>query len=176
MDSRKLRDAESNRRLILRVLDELDIETLHRRGDQVARLDGYPAGSIGGGGGGPSVLARNEAGDWERVSVTGTELAALSGLEPDPVGRWIADVFALLEAMASAAMGIEGRAESVAKCHEKLNQAAGAGTCEVCSVYCSGAEHDRLRSGYCPKDFMAWTRAGRPDRAAFKQLRRQVAS
>jgi hypothetical protein len=171
VDSRKLRDAEAHRRMVLEVLGALDLEVLHRRGDQVARMDGYPAGASDGPGSGPSIMVRNELGDLERVSVTGTEVAALSRPEPDPVGRWIADVFALLDLMASTAQGIRGRAESVARCHEKVNQAAGAGVCEVCARYCSGAEHDRLRSGYCPADHMAWKRAGRPDRSVFKRER-----
>lgn len=176
MDDRKLHAAIANRRLVLKILSSLDVATLHRRGDQVARMDGYPNGTTDGGGTGPSALVRNEAGELERVWLTGTEAAAATKPAPDPVGRWIAEVFALLELLASTAREIDGRSKSITKSHAEMTQAAGIGVCEVCSHLCVGTDEDRLRSGYCPKDFTAWTRAGRPDRGDFKRLRQQQVS
>jgi len=45
---------------------------------------------------------------------------------------------------------------------------AGAGACQACDNWCSGAENDRLRAGYCPAHYHQWRRAGQPDRHAFE--------
>ena len=46
-------------------------------------------------------------------------------------------------------------------------------TCGACSVVVTGAGNDRLRAGYCAACNMAWTRAGRPDRARWEIERRR---
>lgn len=40
--------------------------------------------------------------------------------------------------------------------------------CEACRREVAGTEHDRLRSGYCSKDYSAWIRAGKPPRLQFE--------
>lgn len=46
--------------------------------------------------------------------------------------------------------------------------------CRACGKTVSGLGEDRLRSGYCPKDYQAWIRAGRPDRRAFELGQREA--
>lgn len=50
----------------------------------------------------------------------------------------------------------------------KAGREATSEPCRACGKTVSGLGEDRLRSGYCPKDYQAWTRAGRPDRRAFE--------
>ena len=55
----------------------------------------------------------------------------------------------------------------------KTSTQAGSGDCMACGRFCSGADLDRLRGGYCNGCRMAWERAGRPDRVAFQRARPQ---
>lgn len=48
----------------------------------------------------------------------------------------------------------------------------GQGMCQACTTrFCSGAENDRLKAGYCPACYTAWRTQGGGDRAQFEQTR-----
>lgn len=100
---RMLADRDTLRRLVTKLTDQT-LEDLHRRGAQVAGHDGYPPGGGESGGSGPG---------------RPTEMAALAlvdgATERDNVGRWIAEVAALLDHLAGAAVDVEGRLGLLAK-------------------------------------------------------------
>ena len=48
----------------------------------------------------------------------------------------------------------------------------GSGTCAACDRWVPGTDADRIRAGYCPADYAAWLRAGKPDRARFERHQR----
>lgn len=141
-------------------LTDSRIEELYRRALHEAR-DGYPASTRG-------AEAHGRGGHTDP-----TGFYALGSDPPDVVGRWLTEGFAMLNEAAGIATGIKGRfEESLRAPASDSEKRTGAGDCQACGEYCSGAEIDRLRSFYCPSCNMAWTRAGRPDRAEFERERR----
>lgn len=65
-----------------------------------------------------------------------------------------------------------GRAATPHTLAPERKPSAGAGQCQGCPKWVSGAANDRLRSGYCDACRKKWDRAGRPDRATFARDQR----
>jgi hypothetical protein len=83
-------------------------------------------------------------------------------------------------------------AHAVLVIHELVNfteknqgRQAGGGDCQACGTFCSGADNDRLRGGYCNKCYTAWIRTGqdahgktipngRMDRFTFERMRKEA--
>jgi hypothetical protein len=48
------------------------------------------------------------------------------------------------------------------------DQRPGVGQCAACGVWVSGVDPDRLKAGYCQRDYQRWVREDRPDRVEFQ--------
>lgn len=135
------------------------IRELHRRCEHKAR-DGYAASVRGGSSRGPDVP------DPVLAYVTADD-------PPDLVMRWVTEGMAGLNESAGALSAVVGSFENALRVEaENKGRQASGGTCQACGAWHSGAEEDRLKSGYGPDCYMAWTRAGRPDRLRFENERR----
>lgn len=166
MSERDLDLAKKHRDTLLEVAKRLNnryLEELERRGWQVADLDGYRGNTRPGIG---------SAGGSEDTPV---ERAALGNDPKDSTGANIRTLFHLLEEAAGHAQGVNGKIDWLENNDSSVNRERhliGAGDCAACGTYASGDLNDRLRAGYCPACNMAWTRAGRPDRATWNETRR----
>lgn len=104
----------------------------------------------------------------------GGELAAAladgAPTEPDPVPAEVARCLAELEEGTRLLVRAERRLERLRR-NPKAGRETTSEPCRLCGSTPSGLGEDRLRSGYCPKDYQAWVRAGRPDRLGFERAR-----
>lgn len=88
-------------------------------------------------------------------------------LESDPVYAAVKSMAANLRAMADLAVSIEQSARFVLEVKERAKESQVV-QCEACGREVAGTANDRLRSGYCTKDYMRWLRAGKPYRMSFE--------
>jgi hypothetical protein len=107
--------------------------------------------------------------------------------QSDPVGELVvadwaeanvvpAEVARCYDELVEGARLIRRAARRLERLHRnpKTGRASTSDPCRACGKTVSGLGEDRLRSGYCPADYQAWVRRGRPDRRAFELERREA--
>lgn len=178
--------AKRHRAAILRVIERLDdskIEELCQRGRFPASplRSGPSIGSVGEhsdptlatvvqhGGGGEDEEGNQRPDDWRDY--------------PDPAGRALDEILGALAEAAGVLCGENGAERKIAYVEAvpidreaRAKELPGAGDCNACGKFCSGARSDRIVSGYCDPCLRAWIRAGRSDRAEFERKRRESAA
>jgi len=99
----------------------------------------------------------------------------------DPVGDDTAKIVIWVTVMATSSRNVRTKLDNVLLGHERQAALkALAGYCQGCEKLVSGEgadpttgkKADRLEAGYCHTCFVAWGRAGRPERHAFNLTRR----
>lgn len=168
-------------------LDELEEQLLSlfaRATGPGPEIDGY--GSMHGAAdsvtGQATVLVEDEWGQVHAVAVTRVEatMFALDARERRPVADVVLSVaekaYVDLLAIDQAYMNLRAKLDLARRLSSPLSRSetGGAGTCQACERDVTGSAVDRLKSGYCPACYIAWGRAGRPDRAQFAAGRRKV--
>jgi hypothetical protein len=88
-------------------------------------------------------------------------------LETDPVFQAVKKMAQCLREMADLARRVEHHARFVLETKER-NKEAEIVHCAACLREVANTPNDRLRSGYCPMDYMRWLRAGKPYRLTFE--------
>lgn len=117
-------------------------------------------------------LAILERLDDEAVLAIALALPADSSAEHDPVCAAAADVVGLFGQVSRLTKIVDDqRSYIMATGSDKRGRISSLGSCAACSrdVACTPA--DRLKAGYCSACYMAWARAGRPDRLEFARDR-----
>jgi hypothetical protein len=97
-------------------------------------------------------------------------------LNEDPTVDWHKKLTRLAKASSDAAYELEVIVTLLglpSNSDPKDELRTGQGDCAACNSFCSGADGDRLKGGYCESCYKAWSRAGRPDRQEFQRFRRQ---
>ena len=87
--------------------------------------------------------------------------------ENDPVFAAVKKMAQCLREMADLAITVENQARFVLEAKERAKESKIA-YCGACGREVAGTSNDRLRSGYCGRDYMAWLRAGKPYRMTFE--------
>lgn len=168
-DPRYLKLLRDDLRKDLTEFTDATIDDLCRRANVGAGRDGYSGGGDGG---------RHSKGGDPTMSV-GLALVEHGAL-PDPIGALIDKAFHDLETARQALRVAANAARKVMliappTAAELAARKTGVGDCQACGHNCTGVGDDRLRSGYCPKDWKAWKRAGMPDRFQFERERKATA-
>jgi hypothetical protein len=88
-------------------------------------------------------------------------------LESDAVYEAIQSMALNLRTMADLAVLVDQSARFVLDVQERTKEAQIV-RCEACGREVANTPSDRLRSGYCPRHYMAWLRAGKPYRLSFE--------
>lgn len=174
-----IRHRDRIRELAQRLTDST-IEDFARRGQHRPAGDGYPTSSRGGGAHSSEVARPTETAAVRLGAKADEDVADGEEVQPDTweeheldlVAKALDDAFAQLAEMAGVAKAMTRKLDFVVSVYAKANQrAAGAGDCQACDRVVTGTPNDRLRAGYCAACYMAWDRAGRPDRVAFEATR-----
>lgn len=139
------------------------------------------------------ITLTRRAGKEESVAPSGERVSVALGSHSDPTANAVARrldsthpetdlVYAAVKAMAEdlrqmadLAMRVEQRVRFVLEVKERAKEAQIA-HCEACRREVANTPNDRLRSGYCPRDYMAWLRSGKPYRATFEASTREAIS
>ncbi len=87
--------------------------------------------------------------------------------ETDLVYEAVKSMAVNLSKMADLAVSIEQSARFVLEVKERSKEAQVV-HCGACGREVANTSNDRLRSGYCPRHYMAWLRAGKPYRLSFE--------
>ena len=105
-----------------------------------------------------------------RSHISDPTLAAVirkEGKFDDPVWEAVRDIAQTLDDMATLAQRIDEKVRYVTGGAERAKQSTIA-HCEACGREIAGTPKDRVRSGYCARDYQRWLREGRPYRATFE--------
>jgi ribosomal protein L34E len=85
----------------------------------------------------------------------------------DPIYEAVRTIALTLNDIATLTQLIDQQIRYVTEGAERVKQSTIA-HCEACGREVASTPRDRLRSGYCSKDYAKWTRQGRPYRATFE--------
>lgn len=135
----------------LNAIGPRDLERAYDRG-QHKPSDGFP-----GGGDAPATSGGDISDPTARRAVANI----CDRPRRDDVGSALREAFTALHRMEELARVVIGAFELTTYVHEQASKRqvpAGQGDCEVCATFCSGAQDDRLKSGFCKACYDAWWR------------------
>lgn len=145
------------------------LEAVRRDNTGTIEVDGYPTGNVSAGG--------------EHAAQSSTEGAAVARLElargerDQPVDRHhglTEAAIAHLDAAVTAVHHLMEKLDAIDRL-ATIHRTDPSGRCLCCDRWVEGTANDRLRAGYCEKDYRAWLRAGKPDRVMFERQCRSAA-
>lgn len=189
-ESRRIGNLEDKARLILDEMKALlapsptrpkitVLADMIERGDKSSTIDGYPAGSGGGGGsrGSRSILVDVEQGGREAVPVSSSTEAAMfrraDDERADPIGAAIEDLLTRLVESSGHARVITKKRFVIMNAGDSMRgHVSTSSDCHACHRVVAGTPADPLVSAYCRACRKAWERAGYPDRLDFERTRR----
>lgn len=166
-----IRHRDRIRELAHRLTDST-IEDFVRRGQHRPGGDGFPPGGGSEVHGGAASTTTEAAALCLAVAADSGEPDTWESWELDLVAEALGDAFAHLAEMAGIARSVTRKLDFVVSVYARTDRLkGGAGDCAACTRLVTGAPDDRLRAGYCAACYMAWIRAGHPDRVAFEHTR-----
>jgi hypothetical protein len=151
---RRLREVEDAKKVI-NDIDAAWLWEIQRRREESADAHGFKQSRIGGGGG--------------SSDDTVTERAALNDRKTiDPIGKTADEIIALVDTATTALRKIERRYSVIIHAHDARigRESSLQGQCSACGKDVTGCGEDRIKAGYGPCCWMAWSRYRDDCRAA----------
>lgn len=174
LDELQLRQVANADRALAKFKEAVDrLPSLLASDSHSAVPDGFPSGGEGGPRG-SDISRPTENAVLSRFRVVDPETGRMEQREPvDLVHRWIGEVSTEMDEIAGHVSAVTSKLRQLDG-YVTGKAAKSGGTCQACLRWVEMTPSDRIRSGYCPACFMAFVRAGRPDRYAFELSRRQA--